>query len=192
MTMLRAVKGRAAGIRAGLTVVPVQDATLATGLRPFGRAVANVLTGRAREADFRGRAEDALVHQGDRGTMLVLGLGDGAGSIDAWRRVGARAPRGRTGRRETCRRVARRVRRTVRCARGRAGGVPLRRLSLRPLPLGEPRVQRRVVGAGERRHAEAGRHPPGARWRHGPRDRGVRRARPRERAAVGRDAALPR
>ncbi len=92
MTTLRAVKGGAAGTKADLMVVPVPDAGLAAALRPFGR-LANVLTRRAREADFRGRAEDALVHQGDGGTVMLLGLGNGDGSLDGWRRVGARARR---------------------------------------------------------------------------------------------------
>ncbi len=93
MTTLRAVRAGATGIKADLTVVPVLDGTLAAALRPFGRSLSAVLTRRAREADFRGRPEDVLVHQGDGGTIVLVGLGNGDGTIDAWRRAGARTRR---------------------------------------------------------------------------------------------------
>jgi leucyl aminopeptidase len=93
MTTLRAVKGGATGTRADLMVVPVLDAGLAATLRPFGKALANALTRRAREGDFRGRAEAVLLHQGDGGAVMLVGLGNGDASPDSWRRIGARARR---------------------------------------------------------------------------------------------------
>src|SRR5688572_21869313 len=88
---LRVQSGRANAVRADLLVVPVAGTGLREALRRAGVAGAGVLR-RAQATEFRGRPEDAFLHAGDRGVMLFVGS-DGAPSLDAWRKLGARARR---------------------------------------------------------------------------------------------------
>jgi leucyl aminopeptidase len=100
---LRALRGSAQAARADLILVPVADGSVSVAVRPLGRALAGALERRARTAEFRGRPEDLMIHQDDRGSSVALvGLGSDA-TPDALLRVGAR------GRREAERLGARRV-----------------------------------------------------------------------------------
>src|SRR5262245_35884208 len=99
---LRALRGGAHAARADLTLVPVREGAIAAAVKPLGRALAATLERRARVTEFRGRPDEVLTHQGDRGSVALVGLGTDPGS-DAWLRAGAR------GRREAERLGARRV-----------------------------------------------------------------------------------
>jgi leucyl aminopeptidase len=99
---LRALRGGAESARADLTLVPVTEGAIAAAVKPLGRALATMLERRARATEFRGRPDEVLTYQGDRGSMALVGLGSDPGS-DAWLRAGAR------GRREAERLGARRV-----------------------------------------------------------------------------------
>ena len=99
---VRALRGRAQAVRADLILVPVAEGAVAAGVKPLGRALAATLERRARSAEFRGRSDELLLHQGDRGAVALVGLGNAPGP-DAWLRAGAR------GRREAERLGARRV-----------------------------------------------------------------------------------
>jgi leucyl aminopeptidase len=88
--ILRVQSGRARAIRADLVVLPVAAAGVRETLRGLGLAPAIVR--RAQAADFRGRPDDVFVHNGDRGSVLLVGTGDEP-SLDAWRKLGARARR---------------------------------------------------------------------------------------------------
>ena len=103
MATLRSVRGGPEAARGDLLLVPVGEGALAETLKPLGKALATALAKRARGADFRGRADDLLLHHGDRGAVALLGLGNGLGGADGWRRAGAR------GRREAERLGARRA-----------------------------------------------------------------------------------
>jgi len=98
---LRVQGGRAGSIRADLVVLPIVGSDVRAGLRKAGMSSA-ALVKRAQSADFRGRPDDAVVHDGDRGSLMLVGI-DGDPTADAWRRIGARA------RREAERRGAKRV-----------------------------------------------------------------------------------
>jgi leucyl aminopeptidase len=102
LPVLRALRGGAQTVRADLILVPVTEGTVGAAVKPLGRALASILERRARTAEFRGRPEDLLVHQGDRGSVALVGLGSDPGP-DAMLRAGAR------GRREAERLGARRV-----------------------------------------------------------------------------------
>src|SRR6185295_17109926 len=71
------------------------------GLRKAGLSSAPLLK-RAQAADFKGRPEDAVVHDGDRGSVMLVGV-DAEPTADSWRKIGSRA------RREAERRGAKRV-----------------------------------------------------------------------------------
>ncbi len=88
---LRVQPGGPSAARADLLVVPVPSDDVRGPLRKLGRAAAAVAR-RVRAADFRGRPDDALVHHGDRGAIMLAGTG-GEADLDTWRRVGARARR---------------------------------------------------------------------------------------------------
>jgi leucyl aminopeptidase len=98
---IRVQAGRPNAIRADLIVLPVSGDGLRDALRRAGVSSPAALR-RAQAADFRGRPEDAFVHAGDRGVVLVVGA-DGQPSPDGWRKLGSRA------RREAERQGARRV-----------------------------------------------------------------------------------
>src|SRR5262245_22957626 len=98
---LRVQGGRAGPIRADLLVLPVAGSDVRDGLRKAGLSSATLVK-RAQAADFKGRPEDAIVHDGDRGSVMLVGI-DAEPTADAWRRVGSRA------RREAERRGAKRV-----------------------------------------------------------------------------------
>jgi leucyl aminopeptidase len=100
---VRAVKGAPDGARTDCLLVPVVEGAVAETVRPLGKALAAALVKRAKDADFRGRLDEALPHLTDRGPVVLIGLGDGAPGADVWRRAGAR------GRREAERLSAKRV-----------------------------------------------------------------------------------
>jgi leucyl aminopeptidase len=99
---LRALRGGPEKARADLVLVPVAEGAVATAVKPLGRALAAALARRAHGADFRGRADDLLLHQGERASVALVGLGSD-GTAEPWLRAGAR------GRREAERLGARRV-----------------------------------------------------------------------------------
>jgi leucyl aminopeptidase len=99
---LRALRGGPERARADLVLVPVAEGAVAKTLRPLGRGLAASLARRARTADFKGRADDLLLHQSERAPVALVGLGSDA-TADPWLRAGAR------GRREAERLGARRV-----------------------------------------------------------------------------------
>jgi leucyl aminopeptidase len=90
---LRAVRGGALAAPADLVVVPVAEGTLARALKPLGRSLAGVLERRAGATEFRGRPEDVLAYEGERASVLLLGLGSDDASAMPWLRLGARARR---------------------------------------------------------------------------------------------------
>ena len=89
--MLRVQAGRANAIRADLVVLPVAGNGLREALRRVGLATSAVMR-RAQAADFRGRPDDAFVHDGDRGRVLLAGT-ETEPRLDTWRKLGARARR---------------------------------------------------------------------------------------------------
>ncbi len=91
---------------ADLLVLPAAEGEIGRALQGLDRALARVLRRRAAAVAFRGRPDDALVHQADGArnrAIALMGLGRGPASGDVWRRLGARA------RREAERQGARRV-----------------------------------------------------------------------------------
>jgi leucyl aminopeptidase len=88
--ILRVHAGRRAP-RGDLTVVPVRPGGLRDALRALGGGTGG-LARRAQAADFKAKPDEAVVHEGDRGTIALVGIAPDAG-IDAWRRLGARARR---------------------------------------------------------------------------------------------------
>src|SRR4029077_15276418 len=86
-----------------LVLIPVAEGRLASAVRPLGRAMSSMLERRARAANFAGRADDLLLHQTEKRSIALIGLGNGAGTADPWLRAGAR------GRREAERLGTRRV-----------------------------------------------------------------------------------
>jgi leucyl aminopeptidase len=88
---LRAVRTAAQAGRVDLTLLPVREGNLTTGTRPLGRAAAAGIERRAREAEFRGRADEFLLLQTERGAVALAGLGSGPN--DVWLRIGARLRR---------------------------------------------------------------------------------------------------
>ncbi len=99
---LRAIRGGAQGARTDLTLLPVAEGAVAAAVKPLGRMLASALERRARAAEFGGRPEDLLIHQSDRGSVALIGVGPDPGP-ETWLRLGAR------GRREAERLGARRV-----------------------------------------------------------------------------------
>jgi leucyl aminopeptidase len=87
---LRTVRTPAQAGRVDLTLLPVGEGALAAGARSLGRAVAAVIERRARDGDFRGRVDDFLLLQTERGTFALVGLGSGRSAPDVWLRAGAR------------------------------------------------------------------------------------------------------
>jgi leucyl aminopeptidase len=102
MTKIRIVRGGPSAARVDLVVVPVVEGEAKSALRGLERRLAASLGRRLAAGGFRGRADQALVHQGDVAVVL-LGLGPAPLGADAWRRGGARA------RQEAERQRARRV-----------------------------------------------------------------------------------
>jgi leucyl aminopeptidase len=88
---LRAVRTVAQAGRVDLTLLPVREGDLTGGTRPLGRAAAAGIERRAREAEFRGRVDDFLLLQTDRGAVALAGLG--SVQNDVWLRIGARLRR---------------------------------------------------------------------------------------------------
>jgi len=102
LPVLRAQRGGPLGARADVLLVLVAEDGLTQAVKPLGRAVAGAITRRARVAEFRGRPDEVLVHQTDRTSVVLLGLGR-TSSAETWLRAGAR------GRREAERLNGRRV-----------------------------------------------------------------------------------
>jgi leucyl aminopeptidase len=90
---LRAVRTAAQLTRAELTLVPVTEGALGGAVKPLGRAVAAGVERRARDAEFRGRADEFLLVQTERGAVALVGLGSERSGPDVWLRAGARLRR---------------------------------------------------------------------------------------------------
>src|SRR3989442_11002858 len=81
---------------ADLLFLPTLEGELGRALAGLDRGLVRVIRRRASIVDFRGRPDDAFVQQTDAGrnrAIALLGLGRGPAGGDAWRRLGARAPR---------------------------------------------------------------------------------------------------
>src|SRR6266566_2854129 len=90
MTEVRVRRGGPEAVRGEMLLVPVAEGQLSAALRRLDRRVRGPLARRARAARFAGKAEETLVHHGERAVAL-LGLGPAPVGLDAWRRAGARA-----------------------------------------------------------------------------------------------------
>jgi leucyl aminopeptidase len=99
---LRVQRGGVASARADLVVVPVAAGTVRDVTRTLGRRGAR-LARRAAAVDFRGRSDEAVVQDVERGAVMLAGVG-AAPDLDAWRKLGSRARR--EGERQGARRVA--------------------------------------------------------------------------------------
>jgi leucyl aminopeptidase len=99
---LRIQSGNPSTVRADLLAVAVGADDVRGALRALGRR-GGPLARRATASDFRGRADEVLVHHDDRGAIVLVGVGSGDVTLEAWRKLGARA------RREAERQGARRV-----------------------------------------------------------------------------------
>ena len=102
MVDVRVRRGAVGSARADVVVVPVAEGQAAAAVRRLGGGLARALPRRLRTSDFRGRADEMLVHHAETAAILI-GLGAGSTGRDAWRRAGARA------RQEAERQRARRV-----------------------------------------------------------------------------------
>jgi leucyl aminopeptidase len=102
MIDVRVRRGAAGSVRADVLVVPVAEGQAAAAVRRLGGVLARALPRRLRGSEFRGRADEILVHHAETAAVL-LGLGAAPAGPDAWRRAGARA------RQEAERQRARRV-----------------------------------------------------------------------------------
>ena len=92
-TAMRAVKGRATIAPGTLLVLPVREGQGRRALRGVDTRLANALSRRMRDAEFRGRGDDLLVHHDARGTVALVGIGNGGADPATWRRLGARTRR---------------------------------------------------------------------------------------------------
>src|SRR4030095_7719945 len=88
----RALRGGARAARADLMLVPVSEDRVAAAVKPLGRPLAATLERRSRAAEFRAVPGELLIHQGDRGSVALAGLGTDPGP-ETWLRTGARARR---------------------------------------------------------------------------------------------------
>ena len=100
---LRSLRAGVDKLSSDLVLLPVTEGRIASAVRPLGRAMSSLIERRARAANFVGRGDDLLLHQTDRRSIALIGLGNSDGTADRWVRVGAR------GRREAERLGARRV-----------------------------------------------------------------------------------
>src|SRR5262245_24528746 len=100
---LRALRVGVDKLSSDLVLIPVAEGRVASAVRPLGRAMSSMLERRARATTFVGRGDDLLLHQTDRRSIALIGLGNSDGTADRWVRAGAR------GRREAERIGARRV-----------------------------------------------------------------------------------
>jgi leucyl aminopeptidase len=89
---LRVRAGSPSTVRADLLVLPVAPDAVRGAVRALGRR-AGQLGRRATAADFRGRADETLLHHGDGGAILLAGTGPDGRTPDGWRKLGARARR---------------------------------------------------------------------------------------------------
>lgn len=105
MVRVRAVRG-GKDDGADVVVIPVIEEMVGSAVRGFDRRLARLLEARLRRVDFRGRADEVLVHNGDQ-TLVLVGLGPTSPPTDAWRRAGARARQ--EAERQRSRRVSARV-----------------------------------------------------------------------------------
>jgi leucyl aminopeptidase len=103
LPIVRAQRAGVDKLHSDLVLIPVVEGRIATAVRPLGRGLSATLERRARAMSFRGRADDLLLHETDRRSIALVGLGSPDGGADPWARVGAR------GRREAERLGARRV-----------------------------------------------------------------------------------
>jgi len=90
MVEVRVRRGGPGAARAEMLLVPVAEGQVKTALGKLDRPLRAPLGRRARATGFRGKAEETLVHHGERAVAL-LGLGPAPVGLDAWRRAGARA-----------------------------------------------------------------------------------------------------
>jgi len=97
---LRRSTGDATGV--DLLVVPVVEGGAARAAARVGTRIGPVLRRRMRAVDFQGRADEMLVHHGER-SLALCGVGPAGAGAEAWSRAGGRA------RQEAERQRARRV-----------------------------------------------------------------------------------
>ena len=90
MVRVRGVRGRLDGDAADVLVVPVVEGAPRATLERLDRRLARVLAPRLRRLEFRGGADELVVHHGDTSVVLV-GLGPAPTALEAWRRAGARS-----------------------------------------------------------------------------------------------------
>ena len=89
---IRTAKGGFNAARADVTLMPILESHVKAGLAPCGKVLAATLANRVKAAEFKGRSEDLLVHHGDKGAVVLIGLGKSADPV-AHRRAGARGRR---------------------------------------------------------------------------------------------------
>jgi leucyl aminopeptidase len=99
---IRTALGGFHAARADVTLLPITEGHVKAGIGVTGKALAAALTVRVKSADFKGRTDDMLVHHGDKGAVVLVGLGKSP-DASAYRRAGAR------GRREAERLAGRKV-----------------------------------------------------------------------------------
>ena len=89
---IRTAKGGFSAARADVTLLPIAEGHVKAGITACGKVLATTLAVRIKASEFKGRTEDLLVHHGDKGAVILLGLGK---SVDAaaYRRAGARGRR---------------------------------------------------------------------------------------------------
>ena len=102
MVEVRVRRGGPGAAREDMLLATLSEGQVQAVIAKLQRRLRTQLARRARVAEFRGKAEEALVHHGDSAVAL-LGLGPRPLVLDAWRRAGAR------GRQEAERQRARRV-----------------------------------------------------------------------------------
>ena len=90
MVEVRVRRGGPRGSRSDLLIVPVVEGTTKAALRALEPRLAALLARRIRNVEYRGRADEVLVHHGEAAVAL-LGLGPSPVAADAWRLAGARA-----------------------------------------------------------------------------------------------------
>lgn len=99
---VRAAKGGFSAARADVTLLPIAEGQQKAALAGCGKVLGAALTAQMKRAEFKGRPDDLLVHQSDKGVVVLVGVGKTA-DAGAYRRAGAR------GRREAERQAGRKV-----------------------------------------------------------------------------------
>jgi leucyl aminopeptidase len=88
MVRVVTVRGDVGAVRADVLIGPLREGATQPP-RGLARSAAGALAKRVRTKQFRARADDTFVHQGDLTTVFV-GLGSTPATPDVWRRAGGR------------------------------------------------------------------------------------------------------